>query len=175
MIVKPFKKWLKNNKATAAIEMGMLLPLMLTILMGMFDTGHAVLASQKVINASQTIGDLLGRHDIVNDTLLDEYIKAGELVLRPNDPTSYGVDIVGIQFDGDPDSPVEVWRETRNMSPNTEVVLGATGLGDAGEGVLGVTVKYTYEPFFTSDFMGTFDISEVSYVRGRSGLFITRE
>ncbi len=175
MIKTAFKKWFRDNKAVAAIEMGMLLPLMLTILMGMFDTGYAVLTSQKVVNASQTVGDLIGRHDVINDALLDEYIKAGELVLQPNDPASYGIDIVGIQFDGDPDSPEEIWRETRNMSPNINIVQGAMGLGEDGEGVIAITVKYTYEPFFTSDFMGTFDIWEMSYIRARSGLFITRE
>jgi len=175
MLLNSFKKWLNNTDAVAAIEMGMILPLMLTILMGMFDTGSAILLSQKAINASQTIGDLLGRHDVIDDDLLDEYIKAGELMFQPNDTASYGIDIVGIQFDGDSDNPVERWRETRNMSANADIISGAVGLGDDKEGVLGITVQFTYEPFFSSDFMGTFNIQEVSYVRSRSGLFITRE
>ena len=175
MIIKGFKSWLKDNKAVAAIEMGMLLPLMLAILMGMFDTGNAVLINQKAINASQTVSDLLGRHEVVDDELLDEYIKAGELMFQPNDTASYGVDIVGIQFDGSPDNPVERWRETRNMIVNPNIVANAAGLGAEDEGVLGITVKFTYEPFFSSDFMGTFDIWEVAYVRGRTGIFITKE
>jgi len=175
MIIRNLSIWYKDNSAIAAIELGMLMPLMLIILMGMFDTGSAVLASQKVINASQTVSDLLGRYDTVTDTVLDQSVEAGRVMLAPYDTTSYGIDIVGIQFDGSSSNPVEVWRETQNMSPVADAVERATGLGDDNEGVLAVTIKYTYEPFFSSGIINAMDFKETSFVRSRSGLFITRE
>lgn len=169
------RKWFKNDDATVAVEMGMILPLMLTIIMGMFDTGSAVLASQKVIKSAQTVGDLLGRYDVITNEILDDCLEAGKLMIWPNDTANYGLDVAGIQFDGSPNNPVEIWRDTINMTPNADIVDGATGLGNDTEGVLGITVYFQYTPFFSASFVGTFDLIEVSYVRGRSGLFITRE
>ena len=174
-MIRSFHTWLKNDDAVIAIEAGLLMPLMLIILMGMFDTGNAVLTNQKVINSSQTVSDLLGRYDVITDDILIECVEAGKLMMVPNDITGYGIDIVGIQFDGGPDTPVERWRDTANMSPNPSIVSNAAGLGADEEGVIGVTVSYTYNPLFSSSFIGEMDFEEVSYVRGRSSLFVTRE
>ncbi len=173
-MIRSINKWFRNDDAAVAVEMGMILPLMLTILMGMFDVGNAVLTSQKVIKSAQTVGDLLGRYDVITDDILNDTVEAGKLMIWPNDTTAYGIEVVGIQFDGGPNSPTEIWRDTINMSPNADIVTNAVGLGSDTEGVLGVTVTYEYSPFFTNSFVGDFDFIEVSYVRGRSGLFITR-
>lgn len=172
---KSLFKWFKNEDAVVAVEVGMLMPVMLMILMGMFDTGSAILMNQKVINSSQTVSDLLGRYDVITDDVLNECVEAGRLMMSPYDLTGYGIDVVGIQFDGSSDNPVEIWRDTLNMTQNPDMVDNAAGLGDDEEGVIGVTVFYTFNPFFSGGFIGNLDFQEVSYVRGRSGLFVTRE
>lgn len=174
-MIRSFKKWLMNDDAVVAIEAGLLMPLMLIILMGMFDTGSAILTNQKVINSSQTVSDLLGRYDVITDDVLNECVEAGKLMMTPYDLSGYGVDVVGIQFDGGSTNPVEIWRDTINMPANGDIVTNAAGLGSDEEGVIGVTVNYTFHPLFSGGFIGDINFEEVSYVRGRSGLFVTRE
>ena len=69
------------------------------------------------------------------------------------------------------------WNDTVNMGRNTDVTTtlsNAGYIGNQDEGVIAVTVKYTYTPFFTQFLTGEFDIQEVSFARGRFGGFITR-
>lgn len=169
-----FKKWWCDDRAVIAIEAGILMPVMLVLMMGVVDTGMAVLINQKVINASQTVADLLGRNVQIATVDINDSVEAGRLALMPYNATSFGADIAGIQFNGGPTMPTIIWRDTVNMDPNLAILDGAQGLGKDQEGVLGVTVQYKYTPLFTGTFTGTKILQEVSYVRGRNGLFIPR-
>ena len=54
-------------------------------------------------------------------------------------------------------------------------ILSSAGyVGADGEGVLAVTIKYTYVPMFSSIITGNLDMEEMSFARGRKGGFITR-
>ena len=172
-MLRIFKNWCREDKAVIAIEMGMILPLMVTVLVGIMDTGMGVLTSQKAINASQMIRDLLGRQSSVSPAVIDDTFEAGKLAMAPYSTASFGIDVMGVQFVGGPDKPKEIWRQQKNMNPNQNMqAANAANLGNDQEGVLGVTAKFTYTPIFTSIITGPIDLIEVSYVRGRTGLFI---
>ncbi|MFH1158633.1 MAG: TadE/TadG family type IV pilus assembly protein [Pseudomonadota bacterium] len=173
-MMKTLKRWRREDKAVIAVEVGLLMPVMLTLMMGIVDTGVGVLTSQKVINAVQTVGDLLGREETISTATLNDTVEAGKLALMPYDTTSFGMDVASIQYVGGPTHPTVIWRDTINMDPNQSILDNANDLGSDGDGVLGVTVRYIYEPFFSGFFTGPITISEVSYVRGRKGLFIPR-
>jgi len=147
---------------------------MLILLLGTLDTGEAILINQKTINATQMIGDLLGREDSVSTAELNDAVEAGKLTMMPYSTQSFGVDIAGIQFVGGPNNPQVMWRHTVNMDPNILILENADGLGADGDGVLGVTVSYTYTPYFSFVLTGAIEMSEVSYVRGRRGLYIPK-
>ena len=173
-MLKSFKSWWTEDSAVIAVEVGLLVPAMLTIMMGVIDTGVGVLTSQKVINSVQTVGDLLGREESVSTEILNNCVEAGKLGMMPYETTTFGVDVAGIKFVGGPGNPTVVWRDTINMDPNADILIKAEGLGAADEGVLGVTVRYVYHPYFSGILSGDIAINEVSYVRGRKGLFIPR-
>jgi len=162
-----FGKWLRNDEATAAIEAGFLFPLLMLILCGTVDTGMGLVMNQKVINASQTISDLLARGSSVSNTDVNDAITAGSLALMPYSTASYGSDIVSIRFVGVSKTPTVQWRRTTGMDPNPDILPGSEGLGLEDEGVLGVTVTYTFNPIFTSYFQGPIPMTVVSYARSR--------
>lgn len=164
----------RDDRGVSAIEAAFLFPLMVLILLGSLDIGVALLINQKLITSVQTVADLLARQDTVSDDALDEAIAAGRLSLMPYQTASYGVDVAGIQFKGASAVATVVWRDTVNMSANNAILDDADGLGLRDEGVLGVTASYIYTPYFSSFFAGDFTMSEVSYARGRRGLFVTR-
>ena len=51
----------KQDDGLAAIEAALVFPLLLTMLMGTFDLGNAILANTKVVRASQVVADLVTR------------------------------------------------------------------------------------------------------------------
>lgn len=163
------------ERAVAAVEAGMIFPLLVTLLMGVVDTGVALVINQKMITACQTVSDILARELAVDDAMLQEAVSAGRLSLMPYDTANFGVDIAGIQFSGASATPVVRWRESFNAPANDQILERADGLGLQNEGVLGVTTVYAYRPFFTGSVVGEIDMREVAYARGRRGLFIDYE
>lgn len=167
--------YIGGDDGVAAIEAGFLFPVMIMILCGMIDIGGALIANLKVTNASQIVGDLLARDRTTNDAQIDDAIVAGRLALNPLDTSTYGVDIAGIQYVGSTLVPTVRWRETVNMEENDDVLERSAGLGLQNEGVVAVTVQYTFRPFFSDFITGDIRMSEEAYVRGRKGLFVERE
>ncbi len=169
-----FQRFRRDDTAVAAVEAGMIFPLLIIILCGMMDTGAGLVVNQKMITSCQTVADILAREDSVTDPALADAVAAGRLSLVPYETATFGVHVAGIQFTGSGPSPVIRWQDMINTDPNPDVVIRAAGLGALNEGVLAITTRYTYQPFFSGTFTGDIDMEEVAYVRGRRGLYIPR-
>ncbi|MGH1457126.1 MAG: TadE/TadG family type IV pilus assembly protein [Alphaproteobacteria bacterium] len=168
------KSWRDSEDGMAAVEAAMIFPIMLTMLLAIYDLGNGILANQKAVRASQVVADLITRQSIVNDTDIDEAIEAGRLAFEPMDSSSYGVDIVSMRFDDDADTEV-LWRETLNMSSLPDAISAVDALRDANEGVVMVSVRYVYSPLFSAFMTSDIEMGEVAFSRGRSSPAITRE
>jgi Flp pilus assembly protein TadG len=165
-------RWLQEEKATAFTETVILMPVLVSMLMGCYDLGQGITTNQKVIGASQVMGDLIARDRTIDMAGVQEVITAGQLVLQPYSTAPFGYDIVSIEFDTD-GSPLVLWRVTENMSENEEAVASTVGLGAPGEGILVVTTSYTYDPFFSNFIVDAIDMQEVAFYRGRRGSIIS--
>ena len=168
-----FEKWKEEESALAAVEAAMIFPIMLTLLIGVFDAGNAILANQKTIRASQVVADLITRQNVVTGADIDDAIEAGRLAFEPIDSSSYGVDIVSIRFDEDANAEIE-WRETRNMTPVPNALTAVEAVEAANEGVVMVSVHYGYEPLFIGFVFDAFDMQERAFSRGRSTPVVLR-
>ena len=165
--------WLRKEDGIAALEAALIFPVLMTLLLGVYDLGNGILANQKAIRASQVIADLLARGSSVDDAQIAEAIEAGRLALDPMDTSSFGVDIVSVSFDGDAQASV-AWQVTENMLPAADPLSDVTTLADANSGVLMVGVVYDYEPLFGNFVIDTIEMYEVAFSRGRSGGFVER-
>lgn len=149
------------------MEAALLIPVMMTLLMGAVDIGTGIVLSQRTVTASQTGADLTARNIEVTGAEMDEIVDGARLAFEPYQTGNlFGIDIVSVEFDagGNPDV---VCRETRNMQPNDNAIESVTGLGSEGEGMVIVTVEYVYEPYFSQVFIPEFTLREVAFTRGR--------
>lgn len=169
-----FKKWLKEESGLAAVETALIFPMLLVMLIGVFDGGNAILANQKTIRASQVVADLIARSGIATDQDISEAVDAGRLALEPLSTGSYGVDIVSMRFDADANTEI-VWRETVNMSGLPDAIAAVAALQEANEGVIMVTVEYQFDPLFLGFVFDTINMSETAFTRGRNSPVITRD
>lgn len=166
-IIKRWQNYKNSASGTALVEAALLIPVMLTLLMGAVDIGTGIVLSQRTVSASQTGADLMARNVEVGDSEIENIIDGAELVFEPYAAgAAFGIDIVSVQFNASGNANV-VCRETRNMSPNDEAIESVDGLGTAGEGMVIVTVQYQYEPYFASIFIPDFTFREVAFTRGR--------
>lgn len=165
---KKFQEWCLEEKATAFTEAVILMPVLVTMLMACYDLGQGITTNQKVIGASQIMGDLIARDRTIDMAGLNDIIVAGELALQPYSTDPFGYDIVSIEFDVD-GSPIVLWRVTENMAENEGAVESTEGLGPPGDGILVVTTSYNFDPFFTNFIVDNIAMQEVAFLRGRRG------
>jgi len=165
-------RWWKEESATALMESVILFPVMITLLAGCFDIGQGIILNQKTIGASQIIGDLIGRQRSVTMAMMTDIIEAGKLAYEPYVTTTFGYDIVSVQFDSS-GNPKVLWRITKNATKNDTAVNSTKGLGDAGEGVIVVTTVYKYTPYFVNSVISPIDMKEVAFLRGRRTAVVT--
>lgn len=168
------RKWSVEEDGTALVEAVMLIPPMLTLLMGVYDLGNGIVLGEKTITSSQIAADLTARNRTVNSAEVEQIIDAARLAFEPYILNEFGIDIASITFDA-AQRPVVLWRVTRDMLPNTEAVNSVNGMAPAGEGMVIVTVKYSYKPFFAQLFMKDLDFQEVAFTRGRRSPTVTWE
>lgn len=155
-----------DESGVSAVEMAILFPILLSMLMAVYDLGQGVVINQKTVAASQIIADLVTRNEVVDTTMINDIVNAGELAFEPYNATNFGYDIASIEFDADND-PVILWRVTENMDPADAAINSTAGLGAEGEGVVVVSVNYTYTPLFSDFVVDTFNMNERAFLRGR--------
>ncbi len=171
------KRWLREDKGSVLVEAVILFPVLLVMLFGVYDVGHAITTNHKMITASQVAADLIARTPSVSDLELEQAIQAAGLAMSPYATAdNIGIDIISVRFDED-DEPQQVWRETRNMAEgmNANAVQKSEGLGTEGEGALIVTVLFDYEPTFGSMVIKNYRMRETAFARGRRSSVVSRE
>ncbi|MCD8497000.1 MAG: pilus assembly protein [Alphaproteobacteria bacterium] len=163
------RRWAFEEKGLAATEFSLLFPILMTLMVGVFDMGYGIVAAQKTIRSSQVIADLVARHKTITQDEINEAISGGELALSPFDTSGFGYDVISIEFDesGEVDMPV-LWRETSGMGASDAVFSSLAGLGGPGDGLIIVQVRYEYEPMFGGYLFGTMNFSEIAFQRPRS-------
>jgi Flp pilus assembly protein TadG len=165
-MLRLLRDYWNDEQGTALIEAAMLIPAMVTLLMGVYDVGNGIILNQRTITASQIAADLVARDFTVNGSQIDEAVEAARLSFQPYTPFGFGIDMVSVEFDDD-GNPSVIWRETQNMAPNEAAVDSIEGLGEDGDGMIIVTVRYTYVPHFAQMFIHNFNMQEVAFTRGR--------
>ncbi len=174
-VKKLLRRFARKTDGNVLMEAAMVFPILVVMLMGTVDAGRALLVNKNLVTAAHMTADLIARENSINDSRLAEYTEAGRLGLQPFPTGSYGIDIVGVRFEGPQETPVIAWRETSGMPPISDVLSRAEGLGRQNEGVIVVTAAYSYQPRFFDIFKSSIEMRETAFARGRDTAFIARE
>ena len=171
-MIASIKRYIYDTTANALAEVAILFPVLLTLLMGVYDIGQGIIVNQKAIASSQIVGDLITRNREVDMATVNDIVRAGRMALEPFRTDTYGYDIVSVYFDEDGNPDIE-WRVTDNMLPNDEALLTVENILElTSEGILIVTTQYPYVPVFTDFITEQIDMREVAFLRGRGNSLI---
>ena len=165
------RRYLRDETAMSFTETAILFPILLSMLMAVYDLGQGVVVNQKTVAASQIMADLVTRNEVVSMDLITDIVNAGELALAPYSTEEFGYDIASIEFGEEGDAEV-LWRVTENMEQGDAAIDSTEGLGEEGEGVVVVSVVYAYEPFFANFIVDSINMNELAFLRGRKSLTV---
>lgn len=172
-MTKKLRTWVRDDTGLAMVEGALLFPILITLMFGLYDLGHGLLVKQKLLSSAHTCADLIARHLRVSTPDIEQAIEGARLVMDPYPNDLLAVDIVSVEFRAQ-NIPAVLWRETQNMQPNLRLPALASGLGQEGEGVVAVTVRYDYRPTFSAVFTGPISMEETAFLRGRRAPVVER-
>lgn len=140
---------LRDCRAVAAIEMAFALPIMCAMTFSLYEVTQGVICYMKVTDVANTVADLIGQTTIaqsgINDTDLDNFYIAGQLVMTPSTGNNLSIAVANVYYDVNGATPTRCWHAERG---GAAVLANATtfagNLGTAYGSAIVVKATYSY-------------------------------
>jgi len=164
--MRSFGKFLRNAKSlrsdvrgAAAVEFGVLAPLLMLILLGILEGGRAINIDRQFTSAANTAGDLVAREENLGTSSgtatdnLKDMMKSIQHLMAPYDPDKLKIGIFSVQASPNDASDTKVvWSFTHNSMPDVPAKCQAYALPPnlvtKRGSVIVVTAKYDFTPLF---------------------------
>lgn len=150
-----FKRRLRTeDEGMAAIEFALVLPVLLSMLVGIYDITNLILCNNRVNQTAQSISNIITRGDDLTKAQLDAILKASDLIMQPSDFQANGKIIVTSvsQVNLNP-PPTKVWTGTYGSGAGaSKISLGSLPGGIVlaqGQTMIFTEVFYKYTGIFT--------------------------
>ena len=157
----------KDRAGNVLVEFALLMPILATIFFGLFEGSQAILAYMKLVAATQTIADLITQQQSLTSTDMDNFNRAGQLVMGPFPTASFGFAATSVIFDINTGAATLGWSQTRNASALGNWSALAAGYGQKGESVIIVQGNYGYTSVLSYVLPATINMSQIAFSRPR--------
>lgn len=172
------RRFLKDRRGSIFVETAILMPVLLTILLGGLEVGRFALLQQKLSRTATSMSDMVAvTKTTLSLTQLDNLYDAVSYVMAPFDMGTEGVLIV-TAVTRNATTPIVSWQCTGAGSLAETSAIGTAG-GTAtmpagftmveGEVAIIAEVMYQYRPFVAPDMFGTTILRQSAMFRPRTG------
>ena len=169
LVRRPIARFVRNRRASAAVEFAVIAPIMLTMFFGVDEFASAVAVDRKVTLVARTLSDLTSQSSSVTDTDLANFTTTARAILTPYSPTPLNSTISELYVD--PATMTAKVKWSKGSAPrgiNSIVSIPAALLiGDTY--LIYSEVNYTYTPnvgYLISKTLGV-PLSDFTYTRPR--------
>lgn len=165
----------QDRRGISAVEFAMLLPLMITLYLGVVEVTQGVAIDRKVTLTTRTIADLASQVSSINNAEMTNLLNASAAVIAPYDQSKLKVVISAVTIDANGTAKI-AWSDTLYGTKRTvgsTVTLPAV-LNVANTTLLWSEVSYTYTPQIGYVVTGTLNLSDQLYMRPRLSETVTR-
>ncbi len=175
--VRHLARRLKGNVAgVAAVEFGLIAPVMLIMLIGTIEISRAISIDRRFGLATSMVGDLVAREDDMTAANLNAIYDIVEHVMSPYDSAQLKISVVPVKAASDNKSNTKVYASSTNrpsfngmVAPGRCSDYGLTaGLVGKGESVIVVESSYNFKPLLVNDLIGASTWTDKSVLSPRS-------
>ena len=161
-----------DERGSAMVDFAILLPIMLTLFIGVVEMTNVLRVDRKIVSAAQTTADLITQRREVSDAQLNDILRAAELIFEPFPAAAVSVGIAGVRFHPNTGNAEVSWTKNQNGGSVPDALSVVQGLGQAGEGVVVVRVTYDYTPIFFDFILSAMQLEETAVLRPRRSQFV---
>jgi Flp pilus assembly protein TadG len=170
--MKPFtRRFLLSVSGVSAIEFAIILPVMVTMFLGMAEVSNYIEISRRTASLASTAADLVAQEASVDTADIND-------VFATMPAASIRIAITSVVADADGVTNRVAWSDARNTTPRTvgSVVSSAefpSGMLLAFQGAIMVEVEYPFTPMF-SGIIPSSTLRSVFYLKPRRSLTVLR-
>jgi Flp pilus assembly protein TadG len=158
---------LRDCRATVAIEFALVLPILCTMVFGLYEVTQGVICYMKVVDVAHTVADLVSQTlpTGIGNTEFDHYYIAGQLVMTPSTGANLSFAIASVYYDSTGANPTVAWHVERGgAAAIANAATFVSGLGSANGSTIVVQASYTYSSllnyFITAPIVITSEVAE---------------
>jgi len=162
-------------RGISALEFAMLLPVMMTILLGSIETTQGIAASRKVKLTAYALADLTTQYTDVTNADMSNILNAGTAIIAPYSAANLRETVSEISINAQGVGTV-VWSDTLNgtaLNVGQTVSVPAT-LAVPNTYLVLAQVQYSYVPTYGYALTGTLTLSDQSFMVPRDSSSIAR-
>ena len=174
-IIQRFVGFVRDRRGISAVEFAMILPLMVTMYLGVVEVSRGVAIDRKVTLTTRTMGDLASRVTSINNTDMSSLLNAAAAVVSPYDVNQVKVVLSAVNIDATGVAKV-AWSDTLHGSARAvgSTVTVPTALNVPNTQLIWSEVSYNYAPTFGYVLTGNMTLADQLYMRPRLSDTITR-
>jgi Flp pilus assembly protein TadG len=165
-----------DQRGVSAVEFALLLPLMVTLYLGVVEISQGIGADRKVTMTARAIADLVAQSSNMADSDMTNSLNAATAVMAPFPDSKLKVTVTRVDVDGNGKATV-AWSDTKNgtaRSKGSTVTLPAA-LNIASSSLIWSEVEYAYKPVIGYIVSGTLTLKDHLYMRPRLSACVTRQ
>lgn len=183
MTIEKQKSFLRDDRGVAAVEFALTLPILVTLLLGVYEVSRYIIMNQKVDRVAYTVSDVVSQQTSVSKSQLNNILYAATEIMKPYTFGSNGVVIISSVTQTTDTGPATVrWQYkgggTLNRSSKIGQVSGTATLPtgftlNKSDNVIVAEVFYNYVPSFTEKYFGTRENYKFAIFKPRFGALTT--
>ena len=177
-MLERLRPYWKNSQGLAAVEFAFVLPILLTMLLGLVELSQALLLRTDVTNMSSTAADLIAQESSVTSSDLTNVYNALNAMVFPFSSAPTTITITSVIDGGAGNAPKVAWSctqggtaQTKGAAPTTALPSGLITAGD-GTSVIWARITYAYNSPISYFLVGTKNWSNDFYLKPRRVLQI---
>jgi Flp pilus assembly protein TadG len=173
--VRRLVSFARDHRGISAVEFAMILPLMVTMYLGVTEVSRGVAIDRKVTLTTRTMADLASRVTSINNADMSSLLNASSAVIAPYQASPLKIVLSAVSIDANGVAKV-AWSDALNGTARSvgSTVTLPTVLNVANTQLIWSEVSYTYNPTFGYVLTGNINLSDQIYMRPRLSDAITR-
>lgn len=156
---KLVRRFHRDTAGVAAVEFGLLVPLLLVMFVGTLEIGQAVGFDRRISMATASTADLIAREKTASNASLDGVMEIVKHLLTPYDSSRLSIGVVSVKADPANAANTRVeWSysfQGASVPNKCSAYAMPAGLLGAGASAIIVEGKYDYEPLLVSYFLNS--------------------
>ncbi len=85
-----------HQGGAALIEFALIVPIMITLFMGLFEVTRVVAADMRLMNAAQSVADMIAQQSNITSTMMTNFCNGGKLAVTPLAGTSLKIAVAEV-------------------------------------------------------------------------------